>query len=107
MATPSFDEIAQLIAEVTGVDRRRITPSARLEKDLGVTGDDGVQLLQALANKFDTDFDRPDHGGRYLFGPEGCVPLGLRSARVIPITVGDLHLAAVRGRWEDPPWPAV
>jgi len=115
MLEPSFDELAEVIAEVTGVDRSRITPSARLEQDLGVTGDDGVELLQALAKKFGTDFDRPDHGGRYLFGAEGFDPispillrlLGRSSATVIPITVGDLHLAAVRGRWEDPPWPAI
>ena len=111
---PSFDEIAELIAEATGIHRGRITPAARLEQDLGVTGDDGIELLEALARRDGTDFDRPNHGGRYLFGPEGFDPispmvrfvLGWPAPQIIPITVRDLHLAVVRGRWEDPPWPA-
>jgi acyl carrier protein len=106
--SPSFDEIAEVISELTGVDKSRITPASRLEHDLGVTGDDGVQLLETLAKKYRVDFDRPNHGGRYLFGSDSFDPispilrriLGRSPKTVIPITVGDLHLAAARGRWE-------
>ena len=115
MPNVSFDEVADLVADVSGADRSRIKPSSRLESDLGITGDDGVDLLQALAVRFGTDFDRPDHGGQYLFGSEGHAflrngirhLLGRPKSKVIPITVGDLHLAVVRGQWEDPPWPAI
>src|SRR5262245_27434641 len=91
--TPSFDDVADVVAEVTGLDRARITPASRLEQDLGVTGDDGLELLEALAGKFGTRFERPDHGGRYLFQGEGVDPisllvrhlLGWQGAQVIPI----------------------
>ena len=103
---PTFEDVAQLIADTTGVHPSQITPIARLEKDLGITGDDGLELLEVLAERFGTDFDRPNHGRRYLFHPEGFdifAILGLSSYTVIPITVSDIHLAVVRGHWEDPP----
>ena len=111
----SFDEVADLVAEFVGADRSRISTSTRVESDLGITGDDGEELLQAIATRFGTDFNRADHGGRFLFGSEGMsLPLlsirqllGHPKPTVIPITVGDLHLAVVRGQWEDPPWPAI
>lgn len=98
----SFEQVVDVIVEVSGIPREKITPASRLEVDLGVTGDDGVELLEALADKFGTDFDRPDHKRTYLFHSEGW-PRG--KERVIPITAGDLHLAVTRGQWEDPPWP--
>jgi acyl carrier protein len=115
MPNVSFDEVADLVADFSGAARSRITPSSRVESDLGITGDDGVELLQALAARFGTNFNRPDHSGRYLFGSEGHALLtngvryllGRPKSKVIPITVGDLHLAVVRGQWEDPPWPAI
>lgn len=111
----SFDEVADVVAEFSGTDRSRISPSTRVESDLGITGDDGDELLQAIATRFRTDFNRPDHAGRFLFGSEGMsFPvrnirqlLGHPKSTVIPITVGDLHLAVERGKWEDPPWPAI
>ena len=87
-----------------------------MRKRGGLTPNCALQpLLQAFAARFGTDFNRPDHGGRCLFGSEGHAfltngirhLLGRPKSKVIPITVGDLHLAVVRGQWEDPPWTAI
>ena len=110
----SFTEFAAFVAQVAGVEPRQITPASEMERDLGVTGDDGIDLLVAIAQQYGTDFDRPHHGGRYLFHSEGIDLvgpvvrrlIGRSSSKVIPLTAGDLHLAVLRGRWEDPPWPA-
>ena len=70
-----------------------------------MTGDDTVDLLRALEREFGVRFECPH-------GPEGFDPLGLLrallrkpSVEIRPVTIGDLHLAILRGQWEDPPWP--
>lgn len=108
MPQVSFDEVADLVAQFSGADRPRIAPSTRVESDLGITGGDGDELLQKRSARFGTDFSRPNHEGRFLFGSEGTAfPVqhirrlfGHSRPTVVPITVGDLHLAVVRGRRE-------
>jgi len=79
-----------------------------------VTGGDGVDLILAINQEYGVDFERPEQAGRYLFHSEGVGLVGSvvrrlfggSSVTVVPLTAGDLHLAVLRGRWEDPPWPA-
>jgi hypothetical protein len=110
----SFDQIAEFVAAFQGIDRSRISAGARLEADLGITGDDGHELLVEFGSRFQVAVDRSSTPSTFLFHSEGFDPFGLVTrmmsrgrATVIPVTVGDLHLAALRGRWEDPPWPAI
>jgi acyl carrier protein len=110
----SFEQIAEFLAEHQGIDPSRIAPGVRLEADLGITGDDGHELLVALMSRFHVEIDRTSTAQASLLHSEGSDPfalvsrvLGRGKERVIPITVGDLHLAALRGHWEDPPWPAI
>ena len=82
---PSINEVIIFVREFT-LTQRDITAETRLEKDLGVTGDDGVDLLEAAEKHFHVALCDPEEGVRpafglgpneYLFESEGFDPIGL------------------------------
>jgi acyl carrier protein len=108
MESPTFERVAQLIATECGVPRADIRPDADVERDLGVTGDDGADLMAAYAREFGVDM--ADLELARHFGPEGCLPgfglywrlrHGYWPDRE-PLTVQMLVDAAAAGRW--PPY---
>ncbi|WP_041257408.1 hypothetical protein [Fibrella aestuarina] len=51
--TPTFDEFASFLRERLGVRKKQvITPKTLLEDELGVTGDDGIDLLEAVERQY-------------------------------------------------------
>jgi hypothetical protein len=51
---PSFDELAAFVREWAGIpNRKRIAPETLFEDDLGITGDDGCELLDETERRFD------------------------------------------------------
>ena len=113
MVTTAREQVIELISEFCLTDRSQFTVSSRLEDDLGITGDDGSDFIEAFAGKFQVDMTQFGKAGLYYFHCEGFDPItfirklrGWRDPRVLPITVGDLVRAVERGRWEDPP-PAI
>lgn len=110
-APPSFAAFVRFLIEFLNLpDGGRITRSTRLERDLGVTGDDGSDLLEAVERAFGVALATPDEGYRpafglgpdeYLFHGEGLgLPLAGRllrpSAVVRELTVGELFDVVVR-----------
>jgi acyl carrier protein len=108
--TPTEERVAHFISEQTG-SHRAILPSTTLLGDLGVDGEDGIDLLDAFAKAFDVDMTSCDPQ-RY-FGPEGCYPWaplywlivafrkGTHEQRVglEKISIGDLAKCVEAGRW--------
>ncbi|MGF6541138.1 hypothetical protein OKW32_004488 [Paraburkholderia youngii] len=85
----------------------KLTPSTRLEQDLGVTGLDGVEFIDRWALTFNVRAD----GFPYMryFGPEGqkllSTLIGLFSTRhrkpdLVPLTLGMLAEAVRLGTWD-------
>ena len=80
----TFDEYVSWLCEYRRVPAREaITPETQFERDLGVTGDDGVELLKAAEKKFNVRFESEQTGLResfnlkpneYLFNAEGWGP---------------------------------
>jgi acyl carrier protein len=112
---PLYHQVKDLIVEVTQVRPDKVHPQAKIEDDLGTTGDDAVELMEKFAERFQVDmtgFDFSVH-----FGPEGggCLVLlllfpfwlGKQSdedyRNFQPVTVGHLVQVAQRGAWFDPP----
>jgi hypothetical protein len=108
-----FDRVADFVARELGVRRERIRPETLVEDELGCTGDDAGDLMEAFAREFGVDlagfqFDRH-------FGPEnGATPWSLLRGLVIwaatgrrgdpspePVTVARLAEAVARGRWAE------
>jgi hypothetical protein len=100
---PTFDEFALFVRDFTGYPvRKAITPATLLEKDMGVTGDDGTDLLEATQKRFDVDWADIREAfklgpNEYLFHGEGfglfplwLVETGARPS-IRPFTVGDLY----------------
>jgi hypothetical protein len=85
----------------------KLTPSTRLEQDLGVTGLDGVEFIDKWAQTFNVQADDFPYG-RY-FGPEGqqllSALMGLFSKRrrkpdLVPLTLAMLAEAVRLGTWD-------
>jgi acyl carrier protein len=51
-ADPIYDQVVKAIAEGLMVDRSRITPTARLQEDLGATSLDYVTIAMDLEDSF-------------------------------------------------------
>jgi hypothetical protein len=109
MVAPSFDQFSAFVREFSQIPRKTaITTSTRFEKDLGITGDDGTDLLEATEKRFGVELGSEAHGKRpsfnlgvdeYLFHGEGFDLFGfVRRLRgngrtVREFTVGELYNA--------------
>lgn len=66
--TFSFEELADFIREWASIPRHiPIGPETRFEIDLGITGDDGCELLDATEARFGVLLSSPEHGYREAF----------------------------------------
>ena len=100
MGSLSFEEFADFIRSQCGFSRKKnITLECRFEDDLGVTGDDGADLLKATEKHFKVELSDAEHGYRktfdlgpdeFLFNSEGLfrLPVSVREFKV-----GDLYQA--------------
>lgn len=55
------------------VSNEQIHRDSRIQDDLGVTGDDAVELLEAVHERYSTDLSQFPFDD--YFGPEGCPPI--------------------------------
>lgn len=102
MTALSFDEFAEFIQEHCFVSRRKpISQETQFERDLGLTGDDGVDLLDAVAKRYEIEFTAESFDlqpNEYLFNGEGIelIPLiqslfGKPLPEIRTFTVGELY----------------
>lgn len=111
----TFDEFAAWLREYWSVPvRKAIMPETQFERDLGLTGDDGDDLLVAAEKEFEVRLSNEETGVRetfdlqpneYLFHSEGWGPSpgelislfsGSPSPTVRSFTVGELFEAVRR-----------
>jgi acyl carrier protein len=104
-----LERVRALVAEMSCVRLDRLRPETRLEEDLGITGDDAAELLQAFAERFGVDMTGLSFHKH--FGPEGCNPLWffytptwLRAHGSYPVTIDHLVRVAEIKRWYSPPF---
>ncbi len=107
METPSFDCFADFVRNQARLSaKKRITPDTQFERDLGITGDDGGQLLLATEKTFGICLHSEESGYRetfhlspneYLFNSEGWDLNALFSTKTVrAFTVGELFNALTR-----------
>lgn len=111
---PTLEQIIEIIQDNFGPYRKPIDGTSRVEEDLHICGDDGVELLEACEQAFSISFDTEDNSFRnrfslaeneYLFTSEGfdlfCIGRFVDWLRGIPkpvirdVTVGKLHRVIV------------
>ena len=114
---PSFSDVAEFVRAFAGLGRTRIiAPQTFLDADLGITGDDGSDLLLEAAEHFSSRLLGADGytttfslaQNECLFGSEGLDLLGIGALAyrlsgqpknvVRDLTVGELHNAICRHR---------
>lgn len=101
MSEEIFQTIVLLITEKMGKYRKPLQRDTRLERDLGISGDDAVELLEAFAGKLNVDIS--EFQFNHFFTPEGDSLLAtiLGSSKRKPevdLTIGDLENAAIKGK---------
>ena len=106
----SVEEFASFVREHWSVPaRKQIAPETQFERDLGLTGDDGLELLKATEKRYGvslcSDLRQTFHLGsnEYLFHSEGLFPFALMSLfnktlSVRKFTVGELYEAVRKKR---------
>ena len=109
-----YARVKALVVEQTGALEKKINPDARLEDDLGITGDDGYELLEAFCEEFEIQ-NMCEIDPYEYFVPEGCNPFEvyvelyhlifdrekLDDSRT-PLTLRDLVKSAEAKRWIPP-----
>ncbi|WP_020595334.1 acyl carrier protein [Spirosoma panaciterrae] len=69
MEPPNFDQFADFIREFSGYSpKKSISPTTLFEKELGITGDDGVELLDAVEKHFGISLINDENDLRSVFG---------------------------------------
>src|SRR6188474_1295212 len=58
MDNETFNKLKDFVVAKCGVANEEVTRDAKLENDLGITGDDAVELLIAYGKKFNVDVSR-------------------------------------------------
>lgn len=100
-------QIVEIIAYEGGIKPERITDDARLELDLGITGDDLWDILERMERDLNVELGNTDFS--YFFYPEcaGFIWELFHREQVIsikqhPITVSHLVNVAKSGVWFRP-----
>ena len=108
----TLPELIDFIRENQGIARSKpVLVASYLEKDLGITGDDGSDLLEAIQDRYSISFTMDSLGlskGQSIFHTEGmrvfqliASLVGRDSENVKDITVGELYLAICRADWNN------
>ena len=77
----TFNDVADFVRDWARIPaKKQITPDTEFERDLGITGDDGDELLKAAQKRFKVNLTDGENGYRtifklgpneYLFNSEG------------------------------------
>jgi hypothetical protein len=121
--SPAFQDVERFVRGFAALRHNQlVSPQTRLEADLGITGDDGDELLQSASKHFGAELAHPIRGYRdifslatdeYLFHSEGFDLIGVGALvrwlwneprpRVRDLTMGELHNAIVQTIVGTPP----
>ena len=86
MDNPTFDQVSNFLREFNGWSKKKqIVPETKLEDDLHIAGDDGVDLFDKAEKHFSISFPSGSEfrelfnlsENEYLFTAEGFDPIGI------------------------------
>lgn len=89
-----LDQLISFIREEIGEFNLEIKLSSLLEDELGITGDDGLELIQNYGIKFNVNI--ADFQYKKYFYPEPSIFNSI--GKISPFTVGDLYLGIKSGK---------
>ena len=103
MSTELFDKIKKFTVKQAGVNEIEVTEDAGIENDLGVSGDDALELIIAFGKEFNVDVSK--FMAADYFSPEGDSILpaiirmftGKRHPKQKDLRIKHLEKAAITG----------
>jgi acyl carrier protein len=102
-----FNKLKSFIANQAGVEYDDVIPEAKLEDDLGITGDDAVDLLLAYSKTFNVDVtkfmaaDYFDGEGDKILAALIRILTGKKKVKNKVLTVEDLGKGILAGKLDD------
>jgi hypothetical protein len=112
MRFPSFEDLARVIRDSARLTRdKRIDPDTQVCRDLGIFGNDGVNLLKAIEGHYEMGFtsdlyDRIERGRPILRETRDAPVIqslfGGVSAEEHPLTVGQIYRGVLQELHEVP-----
>ena len=99
--------VIEIIPEQSGIKLSKLPLNSRLEQDLGITGDDLWEIIEAMDSEYSIDWCDVDFS--YYFYPEVTGFFWSlfnrdksRSIRSFPITISHLVAVSQSGKWSKP-----
>jgi acyl carrier protein len=83
------ERVTQLVAKHTGVNVKKLSIDLRLAQDIGMDGDDAVELFETYSREFSVNIEELTQIWATYFLPEGF-PFGIPFAPTGEITIRDL-----------------
>lgn len=99
-----FNKLKALVIEKTGVDDEEVTRGAAIEEDLGVSGDDAVELLVEYGKAFNVDVSQFMAADYFSAEGDPVLPAIIRvltnkkKRKSKVLTVGHLEKGIIAGR---------
>lgn len=99
----TFEKLKILIFNKIGQENVTLKKSTRIYEDLSVDGDDAFELLKSFEQEFNVDMTDFEYNN--YFASEGIDIIGVfinlfkKKKKLYPLTLGDLELAAIEGKW--------
>ena len=105
MGTTLQEPLIEFVSTELGVNPARLSPNTRLNHDLGVDGDDGLEFMAAFSQRFGVDISAfeaskyfgPEAGGNIFVWLWWFVTRGW--PKFVPITLNDLQASILAGHW--------
>ena len=105
MAIALQESLIEFVSIQRNINPARLSAETRLNHDLGIDGDDGIEFMAAFSSQFDVNLSAFE-SSKY-FGPEGSGNpfvwlwwFVTRSwPKFVPITLGDLQSSINAGCW--------
>lgn len=103
------DRVRSFVCDFWNQRPDRLRSATRLEEDLGMTGDDAAEFLEAFARQFEVDLAALEfhkhfgpESGPVVFWPRRLAE-ELKDWGHFPVTIGHLVAVAAARRWTCPP----
>ena len=100
MNDKTFEEIKNFIIKQSCITDIPLFRETNIEKDLGITGDDAMELMVAYGKRFNIDLSK--FMAAEYFEPEGMnwlLPKSIPNKKIL--TLGDLEKGIIVGRLDD------
>lgn len=88
------EQLIQFIREEIGEFKKRIDSFTQIEDDLGVTGDEAIELIQKISKKFNIDISEFDYKKYFHPEPNFLTTYG----NIKPLTIHDIETSIVLGK---------